>query len=235
MRHYSLEKWVDFARNVIREDEKAEMQNHLNAGCAKCLKELNLWQRMREVSQREFAYKPSEGAVRAVNATFMNQRTHRTRSVKSEVAALLFDSFRSPLLAGVRSAGSASRQMLYGTATYRIDVRLEPQMDSEKTILIGQVLNSTDPDERLAQIPVTLWKGQRIVAESVTSQFGEFQMDCDLEGGFRMIVMLPGQREVSFLLIDPTLSQGKGIQHLADVNRVRKKSKIEKKGTRTNG
>ena len=31
MRHYSLEKWVDFVRNVIREAEETEMQNHLTA------------------------------------------------------------------------------------------------------------------------------------------------------------------------------------------------------------
>jgi hypothetical protein len=236
MRHYSLDKWVDFARNVIREDEKGKMQSHLNAGCAECLRELSMWQRLHQVAQRESAYEPVEGAVRTVNAIFANQRSHRTRGGESGIAALLFDSFRSPQPTGVRSAaGSASRQLLYGTDNYRIDVRIEPQMDKERAVLIGQVLNSADPDEHLAEVPVTLLKGKKILAECVTSKFGEFQMDCDLEGGFRLMVMLPGQREVSLPLIEPKLGQHDRIAHQADTNMVKGNLRSKKKGTRTKG
>ena len=235
MRHYSMEKWVDFARNVICEDEKAEMQNHLKTGCTECSKELSLWQHMQRVAQRESAYRPVEGAVRTANAMFSNQRGRRPRDVKSGVAALLFDSFHSPLMAGVRSAGSTARQLLYGAADYRIDVRIEPQIDSEKTVLIGQVLNSADPDECLSEVPVTLLKGAKILAECVTSQFGEFQMDCDLAGGFRLAVKLPGQTELSLPLIEPVFKQGEEVPHPADINRVRRKARIKKKGTRTKG
>lgn len=237
MRHYSLEKWVDFARDAVREDEKAKMQSHLQTGCAMCRKELNLWQRLQQTAQRESTYEPSEGAVRIARAIFANanQRTHLPRRAKSEVAALLFDSFRSPLLAGVRSAGSATRQLLYAAASYRIDVRIEPQTDSDKVVLIGQVLNSIDPDERVSQVPVTLHKGREVLAESVTSQFGEFQMECDLEGGFRLTVILPGKGEVSLPLIEPTLNPGEAVPQPDDINRVRSRSKVRKKGTRTNG
>ena|ERR1700735_212770 len=236
MRHYSLDKWVDFARNVIREDEKAKMQSHLNTGCAECLRELSMWQRLQQVAQRESAYEPADGAVRTANAMFANQRSRRTREAKAGVAAVLFDSFRSPLPVGMRStAGTASRQLLYGTDNYRIDVRIEPQMDKEKAILIGQVLNSADPDEHLSEVPVTLLKGRKILAECVTSQFGEFQMDCDLEGGFRLIVMLPGEREVSLPLIEPKFSQNDILAHAADTSRVKRNLGSKKKGTRTKG
>jgi hypothetical protein len=233
MKHYALEKWVDFARNVIREDEKAEMQNHLNTGCTECSRELNMWQRLHQVAQRESAYEPVGGAVRTVNAIFANRRSH-PREAKPGVAALLFDSVRSPLSAGVRSAaGSASRQLLYGSDNYRIDVRIEPQLDREKAVLIGQVLNSSDPDEHMSEVPVTLLKGKKILAECVTSQFGEFQMDCDLEGGFRLMVILPGQREVSLPLIEPKFGQDDRLAHPVGANRVRQRLRFKKKGTRT--
>ena len=80
MRHYSLEKWVDFARNVIREDEKAKMQSHLNTGCAECSKELSLWRRLQQVAQRESAYEPVDGAVRTVNALFARMKRQRCRA-----------------------------------------------------------------------------------------------------------------------------------------------------------
>jgi hypothetical protein len=235
MRHYSLDKWVDLARNVIREDEKAKMQSHLNAGCAECSRELSMWQRLQQLAKRESAYEPVEGAVRTVNAMFANQRLQGTREANSTMAALLFDSLRSPLQAGVRTAaGSASRQLLYGADNYRIDVRIEPQMDKEKAVLIGQVLNSADPDEHLSEVPVTLLKGRKILAECVTSKFGEFQMDCDLEGGFRLMVILPGMKEVSLHLIEPTFGP-EGMPHSIDVDRVRSRRKDKKKSTRTKG
>src|SRR5271156_733699 len=99
MRHYSLEKWVDFARNVIREDEKAKMQSHLETGCSTCQKELTLWRRFQQTAQRESSYEPSDGAVRTVQAIFANQQGRRPQSAKSQVAELLFDSHRAPLLA----------------------------------------------------------------------------------------------------------------------------------------
>jgi hypothetical protein len=235
MRHYSLERWVDFARNVIDEDEKRKMQSHLETGCRQCSKELSMWQRLQQVARRESTYAPLAGAVRTVNASFVNRSARRTRLAKPEVASLLFDSFRNPLVAGIRSTGNTSQQVLYGTGTYRIDVRIEPQMDSEKVILIGQVLNSADPEERLSEMPVTLLKGRKVLAESTTSQFGEFQIECELAGGFRLMVTLPGQTEVTLPLIDPVFSGGAETPHSVDVNRVRRKLRAIKGSTRTNG
>jgi hypothetical protein len=233
MRHYSLEKWVDFARNVIGEDEKIEMQSHLQTGCTTCSKELGMWQRLQQVARRESAYSPSAGAVRTVNATFANRSAGQLRHAKSEVASLLFDSLRGPLLAGVRSAASASQQLLYGAGDYRIDVRIEPQNDSEKVVLIGQVLNAADPDERLAAVPITLLKGRKILAESVTSDFGEFQIECELKESFRLVVRLPAGREVSLQLVEPVINPAEISTHIAENKSVRKTSGIKKKGTRT--
>jgi hypothetical protein len=233
MRHYSLEKWVDFARNVVREDEKVEMQSHLETGCAACSKELSMWQRLQQVARRESAYAPSEGTVRTVNATFVNRPAGRSSRAKSQLASLLFDSFRGPLLAGVRSSGSASQQLLYGAGDYRIDVRIEPQIDSEKVVLIGQVLNSADPDERLSAAPVSLLKCRKLLAESVTSEFGEFQIECELQGGIRLVVTLSDRQEVSLQLVEPLFTSAKDTPHVADDNKLRRTSRIKKKGTRT--
>jgi hypothetical protein len=233
MRHYSMEKWIDFARNVIGEDEKAAIQGHLQAGCAQCSRELGMWQRLQQVARREQTYVPAAGAVRTVNAAFSSGSTGRLRHTKSQVASLLFDSFRSPQLAGVRSAESTSQQLLYGAGDYRIDVRIEPQMDSEKVILIGQVLNSADPSERLSALPVNLLKGRKILAESVTSQFGEFQIECGLEECFRLTVLLPGGREVSLQLVEPVFIQVEASTQAIEKNTIRRTLRIKKKGTRT--
>ena len=233
MRHYSLEKWIDFARNVIGEDERIEMQSHLQAGCADCSKELSMWQRFHQVAGRESVFSPPAGAVRTVNAAFANRSVGRARQANSQVASLLFDSFRSPLLAGVRSSESSSQQLLYGAGDYRIDVRIEPQIDSEKVVLIGQVLNSADPDERMSELPVNLLKGSKLLAESITTEFGEFQIECQLEGSLRLVVLLRGPLKVSLPLIEPVFKAGEATSHITESNLVRWTSRIKKKGTRT--
>ena len=176
-----------------------------------------------------------DGVLAVLGRDSDGERCVRQQGLARSSRGVLFDSFRSPLLAGVRSAGSASQQVLYGAGTYRIDVRIEPQMDSDKVILVGQVLNSADPDERLADVSVTLSKGRKVLAESTTSQFGEFQIECQLYAGYRLVVMLPGNAEVTLPLIDPVFANEAEAPHTDDVNRVRRNLEARKKGTRTNG
>ena len=235
MRHYSLEKWVDFARNVIHEDEKTKMQSHLETGCSAVLEGAESVAAFTSNCPTRVPYEPSGGAVRTVNAAFANRRTARTRDAKSGVATLLFDSFRSPAFAGMRSSGSVARQLLYSANSYRIDIRIEPQTDSEKVLLVGQILNSSDPNERLSRVQVALVKGRRVLSQSVTTLFGEFQMECALDGGFRLMVNLPGGREVSLPLIEPTFGQGEEIPDSSDFNKVSRRSSTKKKRTRTKG
>ncbi|MFZ3379699.1 MAG: hypothetical protein WA306_16150 [Candidatus Acidiferrales bacterium] len=234
MRHYTLEQWIDFARNVTESSTKERMQSHLDAGCARCSKELSLWQHLHQVAQRTSELQPSEGALRSVRNAFVEQRAAaaRARAPKAPIIELLFDSLRTPLLAGVRSSANHSRQLLYGSATYRIDVRIEPQIDTEKVILIGQILNSSDPHERLAEVPVTLWKGRKILAESVTNHQGEFQIECAMDSSFRLAITLPGQREVSLPLIEPVATEDPQVPQPLDISMVKDRSREKKKSTR---
>ncbi|MGH9864601.1 MAG: hypothetical protein ACRD4H_04230 [Candidatus Acidiferrales bacterium] len=125
------------------------------------------------------------------------------RPAKTSIAQLLFDSSRSAVAAGVRSASTIARQLLYGVGAYRIDLRMEPQMDSDKVSLIGQILNSVDPAKHAGAVPVVLWKGRKVLAESQTNSFGEFHLECDLEARLQLQLVLPQGMEVRIPLIEP--------------------------------
>ena len=147
MRHYTLEQWIDFARNMTESSIKERMQSHLDAGCARCSKELAMWQHLHQVAQRTSNDQPSEGALRSCKNAFESQR-----AAAAGLARRKHRSSSSFLIACAPRCWpecvppqSHSRQLLYGSATYRIDVRIEPQIDSEKVILIGQILNSCRP------------------------------------------------------------------------------------------
>lgn len=229
MPHFSQEKWVDFARGVIREDEKSLMQSHLEAGCTRCSRELSVWRRLYQFARSEFEFKPSEKVVRILDAAFPASRPLRESSFMPHIAVLLFDSFSSPAAAGTRASVTPSRKMLYGAGSYRIDIRIEPQVDTEKIVLVGQILNSADPEERLSEVPVTLLKGKRVLAESMTSTHGEFRIEFDLEGSFHALFVLPEGTGITLPLIEPTFGQGEGSLHMIEPNQLSTSCETKKK------
>ena len=198
MPHFSLEEWADFARDVVKGDQKAAMQTHLESGCKPCAKVLGTWARVSEAATREKAYQPPESAVRTIKGL---GAIHIP--AKTSLARLLFDSSTNPIAAGVRSAATVARQLLYGVGAYRIDLRMEPQMDSDKVSLVGQILNSADPAKHAAAVPVVLLKGRKVLAESHTNGFGEFHLQCDLEGSLQLRLTLPHGAEVRIPLVEP--------------------------------
>ncbi len=231
MRHFSMERWIDFARNVVGLRERAEMENHLSDGCKQCSKTLSLWQRVSEASRRESAYVPPQSVVGTVKGTFAIERPRRVGRAAQAIASLLFDSAAAPLATGVRSAATAERQLLYGVSKYRIDVRIEPQSNSERVALVGQILNSRDPGKSIGAVPVRLCQGRRVLAESMTSPFGEFDVECDLGKGLQLRVSLP-QEELCLPVMEPTIKASKSVPEATDSNHFRDKLKKSRKRTR---
>jgi hypothetical protein len=231
MEHYSLEKWADFARQVTGEQERTEMQSHLENGCRKCSKVLGLWQRVQLAARREHGYQPPDSAVRSMKGTFAIQGPLKATRSARLVAELLFDSTLNPLLAGVRSSGTVPRQLLYGVGNdYRIDVRIDPQAETGKADVAGQVLNSVQPS-RVNALRVALLSGRKTVSEAVTNQYGEFQLVADPTGRFHLKLGLPGQ-EVALPAIEPTPRDFESLAEVTDYKILKKFRRRVQKRTR---
>jgi hypothetical protein len=231
MRHYSLEQWIDFARNVTGPRERAEMENHLSAGCRQCSKTLSLWQRVYEASRHESRYAPPESVVGTVKGMFGIRGPRKIGRAGRAVASLLFDSARSPLPEGVRSVGRAERQMLFGVSRYRIDVRIEPQANPDKVALVGQILNFAAPGESIGGVPVRLHRGRSVLAESITSPFGEFYLECSLRKGSQLRVKLP-REELRLPLAEAIIEFSQDGPEAYDPKKVRSLAVKDKKRTR---
>jgi hypothetical protein len=231
MEHFSMEKWIDFARGVVGAPDKAAMQKHLESGCKPCSKALDLWKHVHEVARHERVLDPPESAVRSIKGAFAVHGPSRHRRGVAAIAKLLFDGSLSPVPAGVRSTASSHRQLLFGVGAYRIDLRIEPQLDSDKAVVVGQVLHSADPSEGLGAVPVALVKGRRVVAETITSQFGEFNLECDLDGRFQLRVKLPAE-ELQLALVEPILPPGPKIPLTYDTRELSRAMKRRKKRTK---
>lgn len=233
MEHFSVEKWIDFARGVIGVAERDAMKKHLESGCKQCSRSVDLWKHVHQSAQNDRIAEPPDAVTRSIKGAFAIHGPGRRKAGARAVAQLLFDSLLSPAPAGVRSSTTAARQLMFGLGTYRVDLRLEPQFDSDKVALVGQVLHSLTPHEGMGEMPVALLKGRRVVAETTTTPFGEFSLQCDLAGPLHLRVKLPSE-ELQFTLVEPLLPSMVSMPlayESKELSRILKRRQRRKKGT----
>lgn len=198
MTHFTLEQWADFARSTAKPKENRDMQAHLDAGCRRCTSAVRLLGRICEIASRERAFKAPDEVVRTVKGMFVVRRGR-----KSPALALLFDSLLTPMV-GVRSSATTARQLLYAAGAYRIDLRMEPQTDTENVAVVGQVLNSSDPTQMIPTIPVALTKNRKPISTAQTGNFGEFQLQCKLSDRLHLQLRLPDGVGIEIPLLEPS-------------------------------
>jgi hypothetical protein len=201
MRHFSSEEWADFVRNTLKAKDKRAMQAHLEDGCKRCAGALAAWTRVRQMAVRESSYEPPEAAVKAMKGLI----AIHGRPAPAPIAKLLFDSLLAPATAGVRSAATVARQMLYGIEDYRVDLRLEPNFDTDQVLLVGQVLNAADAEKNVGHVHVALLRSGKVLGSSKSNEFGEFHLECDLAGRLELEVRLPRGAIVRIPVVEPSI------------------------------
>jgi hypothetical protein len=190
MKHFGAAEWIDFVNGVVEPAHKTAMQKHLGERCQVCEAEVARWGRIRQVTAREKDYQPPKEIVHMAKAAYSASGWARDRKAGKGVVELLFDSFRQPLVAGVRSVGSAPRRMLYAADDLKIDLQVEPQAEGQTIIVTGQLLDSRQPGAVVRDMKVTLSNGRGRTIEARTNEFGEFREE--IEDGGDLHLTLPG-------------------------------------------
>jgi hypothetical protein len=177
MAHYSSQNWIDYVRNLVSPQDAAAMTNHLKSGCESCEKEKATWTKMAAFAKTEAQYEPPENVVNMAKALVQAPKREKALRIR-EIAELVFDSFLTPQLAGVRSAaGVGSRQLLYRAGEVMIDVRFEANDESERFALTGQVFRDQGSKVGITRVPISLISGKNELARTSTNQFGEFYLE----------------------------------------------------------
>ena len=200
MNHFAIEDWADFARGLASADRKGAMQMHLDNGCGKCAGVVSLWQEILDLAAGESSYQPPESAVRTIKVSYVLEGLRKTFPRGAQIAKLVFDSFRQPLPEGIRNLGPRARQLLYRAGKFAIDLRLDSGPD--RASLVGQVLDSTRPDQGVADVPVTLFKSRTRVLKTVTNRLGEFHFEFEDPNGLRVWIGVDQERPVFINLLE---------------------------------
>jgi len=191
MEHFSVEKWIDFVNQAGTTSEKQQMDKHLNLGCDSCQKTVSLWQRVRASAAVEGNYQPPESAVRIAKSAFAGVGLGSREKGADSRVKLLFDSFLQPVLAGVRSAGAGTRQMLYRADPYQIDVQLEMKPGGNRVVVTGQLLNLSNPKAIAAGTRILVSNMHGDVVHTAANQFGEFSGEVKNSGDLQITFATP--------------------------------------------
>src|SRR5690349_19977647 len=100
-------------------------------------------------------------------------RPRRKNEGRGPRVELLFDSFATPAF-GARSTARTQRNLLYRAEPYQIDLLIEPQPESNRLMITGQVLDTSHAALFGRGVKVTLWDGLQSFVFLRTSEWGEF-------------------------------------------------------------
>ncbi len=121
----------------------------------------------------------------------------------TRVAQLIFDSFRQPLPAGVRATDRPERRLIYERGALFIDVSFELRTDPPLIQLVGQIMDSANPDHRMGGIPVIVQAANGQIAWTMTNEFGEFQVEFHVEPN--VIIEIETSKNHWVSLVSPSL------------------------------
>ena len=188
MNHFDISKWADFVRGLIEESAQVAMERHLASGCRKCRHTAELLRKLVTAARNDSQVQVPDYALRCARAIFFLQQPEKVQILPRIPARLLYDSFREPLPAGLRTQQRLSRQYLYQAGDYSLDLRLENERGSPRVALVGQIQNRKQPGKRLGSVPVQLLSGKQVLAQATSNSLGEFQMEYEPSKHLRLYV-----------------------------------------------
>ena len=209
MEHFSSADWIDYARGVLPQ-KAALMETHLDQRCAECLKSSEIWGLVLSSSAREAHNSPPDDTVRVIKAAFAPARPERWLPEIAEFARLILDTLKQPNLAAVRDSLPSSRLLLHEAEPFTIDLRLDSDPFRKRISLMGQILNSKEPEQSAQRIDVILLNGERLVKKTRANFAGEFDLEFGPEDNLQLFINIQGQRAIGINLPSMNRQDGEG-------------------------
>jgi hypothetical protein len=185
--HLSSEIALDQLAGRLPDDQKAFWNRHLEL-CMECTAELGRWRELEIGLRRSHLRSASEESVKSALEIGSSQRNESGSTGRSVIAAITFDSFFEPALAGVRGASAAARQLVMRAEEF--DIHIKIWGEAEHRQLLGQLLPRSGANFAETANLHLLQHGERL--ESATAdRTGEFQFTDLPEGDLSLQIDLP--------------------------------------------
>jgi hypothetical protein len=186
--HFDIDRWTDFVRGLAGQTEHAEMEKHLAQGCTRCSRQVALLRRLAGSAAGIRATPEVPGHV-VERALAMFQQAPRTRPERRRlIASMIFDSFAVPAAAGARGTRSGTRRLSYRADNFELELLADLDRRSQTVTITGQLSNRVIPGSVPTGVPVQLVSGRKVLRQTATNEFGEFQLDSFIAKGLTLRV-----------------------------------------------
>jgi len=175
----NFERLIDYLDNRLPDTEAARVAAHLASACATCTETRDWYAQVRGLAASDDSIAPPPWAFKRAVKLFETERARPrlAHRLGKAIAALVFDSFARPQLAGVRSTETTNRQLLYRAGDYQIDLQIAPSEHAQAD-LIGQVLKEGESTfESVAGLGLEIVRGGQVVFSATTDAMGEFKVN----------------------------------------------------------
>ena len=189
MRHINTEKLIEYMDGRASHENKLAVETHLSE-CGECVELKQEVQGLVLQLQEDATFEPPAELVQWGVSLFQPMLQPATGGkLRKMIAALVFDTFDQPMLAGVRRVGAPPRQLLFRAGDVDVDVKIESMEANDRITLVGQVLSTTT--KFFDNTPVKLESHGIVRYRTITNLVGEFSFDEVPKDTYHLSVDLP--------------------------------------------
>jgi hypothetical protein len=189
MPHISVEQLTTYIDGCVSPPAKWEVESHL-ASCTECSDLRAEIQGLVTRLQQDSAYEPPAELVQWSVDLFQPVAQPQTGGmIRKIIAALVFDTYDQPMLAGVRRVGAPPRQLLFRAGDIDVDVKIESMEANDRVTLVGQVLSAGS--KFFDNAAVQLASHGVVRYKTKTNVVGEFSFDEVPKDTYHLSVDLP--------------------------------------------
>ncbi len=182
--HFTDERWSDFVRGTVSQDERLTMDAHLQSGCRDCAAAMTTFAAVARLVAEDIAQLIPQSSIERAKAIFEARPSRSWIETCTAIQAELLSAMSSHWqLAGVRSGGSEAvdlvgDRMLFRAGDYSVDLKLDAPAGGEGGEIIGQISCEPAQLESVNGVLVQMVSGPgRTLGETTTNRYGEFFMD----------------------------------------------------------
>jgi len=179
---------MDYMDGMAMDVEKSTVETHL-VDCRECSELKQEFQVLAMQLREDSAFEPPAELVQWGVDLFQPIMQPEKSGLRKIIAALVFDTFDQPMLAGVRRVGAPPRQLLFRAGDVDVDVKIESMEANDRITLVGQVLSSAT--KFFDNTPVKLESHGIVRYRTRTNVVGEFSFDEVPKDTYHLSVDLP--------------------------------------------
>jgi len=186
--HVNTDVALDFVEGRLDTNQQTFWERHMHT-CGECSQNVAQWRDIGSSLKRSHLKSAPSGDLQRAVHIFQVKPKEARKPFRSIVAAIVFDSYLQPSLAGVRGSSSLqTRQLVMRADEFDIHIKIWGESDNRQ--MLGQLFPRTGEELSQSARFHLLRNGERIES-TITDEMGAFQFMEVPEGNLSLQIDLP--------------------------------------------